>query len=83
VPVLEASVAERDDTRLRVKAIYALGLVGGPNSIPVLRGLLGEPGIAVYAHDALRRAAQGGVGGADAALAGYTGQQSPVPLPPP
>jgi HEAT repeat protein len=82
VPVLEALLVERD-TRLRVKAIHALGQVGGPNSIAVLRGLLAEPGIAVYAHDALRRAAGRGVAGADAALAGYTGQQSPVPLPPP
>jgi hypothetical protein len=66
-----------------LKAIHALGLVGGPSAVPLLRGLLGEPGTAVYAHDALRRAAGRGVAGADAALAGYAGPQAPAGLPPP
>jgi len=82
MPVLQAA-AEQGDTRLRLQAIYALGVVGGAEAIPVLQTVRAEPAVAVYAHDALRRAAGRGVAGADAALAGYDGPQSPVPLPPP
>ena len=81
-PVLEAAIVTLRDPRERLRAIYGLGLVGGPSAVPVLHGLLGEPAVAPYAYDALRRAAGRGVVGADAALATYAG---PVPpsLPPP
>jgi HEAT repeat protein len=83
MPVLQASAVEHGDTRLRLQAIYALGVAGGSDAVPVLQTLVTEPAVAVYAHDALRRAAGRGVTGAAAALAGYDGPQSPVPLPPP
>jgi len=82
-PVLEAAVAELHDPRERLRAIYGLGFVAGPSAVPMLRGLLAEPSMAAYAADALRRAAERGVAGADAALVGYTGPRSPAPLPPP
>lgn len=82
-PVLESLAEERADPRLRLRVLHALGEVGGPGAVAPLRGALTEPGVAVYAHDALRRAAGRGVPGAQAALAGYAGPQSPVPLPPP
>jgi HEAT repeat protein len=81
-PVLEAAVTELHDPRERLRAIYGLGFVAGPGAIPVLRGLLAEPGISAYARDALRRAAERGVTGADAALAGYGRPLPPLPPPP-
>lgn len=82
-PVLEVIVAESRDTRERLRAIYGLGFVAGPGAVPVLRGLLAEPAIAAYASDALRRAAERGVAGAETALASYEGPRPPIPLPPP
>jgi HEAT repeat protein len=82
-PVLEAAVVKTGDARLRLKAIYALGQAGGPSAVLILQGVLGEPGVAAYAYDALRRAAGRGVAGAEAALAGYEGPRPPGPLPPP
>lgn len=82
-PILEVLVNEGSDTRLRLKVVYALGQVGGPSAIPPLQGLLGDPGMAGYAYDAIRRAAARGVAGAEAALAGYDGPRPLAPLPPP
>jgi HEAT repeat protein len=82
-PTLEAVVDEGGDTRMRLKVVYALGQVGGPSAIPRLQGLLGDPGMAGYAYDAIRRAAVRGVAGAQAALAAYDGPRPLAPLPPP
>jgi HEAT repeat protein len=81
-PVLEAAVTGLHDPRERLRAIYGLGFVAGPGGVPVLRGLLAEPGISAYARDALRRAAERGVTGADTALAGYDRPLPPLPPPP-
>ena len=82
-PTLEALVNEGGDTRMRLKVVYALGQVGGPSAVPLLRGLLGDSAMAAYAYDAIRRAAARGVAGAEAALAGYDGPRPLAPLPPP
>ena len=83
IPVLEQVAAESSEPRRRLKAIYALGEIGDASAVPVLQARLADPATAVYAHDALRRAATRQVPGAADAIAGYTGTQSPVPLAPP
>jgi HEAT repeat protein len=83
IPVLEQVAAEPGEPRQRLKAIYALGQIGDASVVAVLQARLAQPETAVYAHDALRRAATRNVPGAGEAIAGYTGPQSPVPLRPP
>jgi HEAT repeat protein len=82
-PPLERLVNDQSDVRVRLRAIYALGSVAGPTSVPLLRALLSEPPIAGYAYDALRRAGERGVPGAQSALDAYTGPRPAAPLPPP
>jgi HEAT repeat protein len=83
VPVLEQMAAASNNPRLRLRAIYALGQIGDASAVPVLKARLADNATAVYAHDALRRAATRNVPGASEALAGYAGPHSPVPLRPP
>ena len=68
---------------LRLHAAYALGTVGGPDSVPLLAGLLQEGALAPYAADALARLESRGVGGARAALDAWNGPRPSGPLPPP
>lgn len=68
---------------LRVHAVYALGRVGGAQSVDVLAVLLRDPGVAPYAVDALTRLAKRGVAGAPEALDAYHGPRPSGPVPPP
>jgi hypothetical protein len=71
------------DQRLRLKIAYALGGAGGAASVGALRQALGDPAVAAYAGDALRRMAGRGVAGARAAFDEYDGPPLPERLPPP
>ncbi len=80
---LEHAVRGDAPPLLRLQAVYALGLVGDARAVPALAALDGQPELAEYGYDALRRLAARDVGGAREALDRWGGSRPPGELPPP
>lgn len=82
-PILLEAVTEIDDAHLRPRAVFALGDVGGAESVAAVAAVLEGGPFACYGYDALRRMAARGVHGAQSVLDRYDGRCPPGPLPRP
>jgi HEAT repeat protein len=81
---LLAAAAKPDQPQaLRGHAVHALGRLGTADQVPLLADLLRDPGVSIYAYDALRRMSERGIAEAQVPVSTYTGARAPDLLPRP
>jgi len=71
------------DDAIRIRALHAIGRLGGGDRVALVAELQQDPAVGVYANDALRRMSERGIAGAADAATRYTGPRPPELLPRP